>query len=294
VAKLRAELAALRVTITTKDQGLGTSLPEASQATADDDPDLDQLAKAADMLGKALGEASPEVVALRTKLLDERKKKAGAKPIRTQILSLEKRMLRRSKVAEAADATAKDLRVAAERAQKSLLEAEASCCALRAEVETLEMDLQALRIREVAEATKEPMRPGPQAWLSALPREVAEGPEAAADMLLVQAAGDAMDRLFKRARAVQPLPQEQPDPVGEQWRGHGLAQPPADEADDDMEFDDEEDGEIERLLQQAAAVPVQTDGAEDAAAAQSQHRIDLKKKMLEQMRGSVKKRLKRG
>ena len=293
MAKLRAELAALRVTIATKDHAPDASQPEASQASADDDPDLDQLAKAADMLGKALGEAAPEVVALRTKLLDERKRKAGAKPIRTQILNLEKRMLRRSKAADAADANAKDLRAAAELAQKSLLEAEASCGALRAEVETLEMDLQALRIREVAEATKEPMRPGPQAWLSALPREVAEGPEAAADMLLVQAAGDAMDRLFKRAQAAQPPPQEQPDPTGEQWRGHGLAQPPGNDADDDMEFDDDEDGEIERLLQQAAAVPVQTDGAEDAAA-QTQHRMDLKKKMLEQVRGSVKKRLKRG
>ena len=111
-------------------------------------------------------------------------------------------------------------------------------------------------------------------------------------MQLVQAAGEAMDRLLKRAQAAPPQPQEQPVPAGEQWRGHGQAQP-SDDADEDMEFDDDEDGEIERLLQQAAAVPVQTDGVEDAAA-QTQHRLDLKKKMLEQVRGSVKKRLKRG
>ena len=78
----------------------------------DDTPaaaDLGLLVRAAEAMEKAFGAESPEARAVQHKLVEARRDRGGAKPLRTQILAAEREIAKKKKSADAAKQHCKDM-----------------------------------------------------------------------------------------------------------------------------------------------------------------------------------------
>jgi len=93
----------------------GAATKDAKEATAEEGglSEVEQLVVAVEALERAVGADAPMACALRDKLAEARRRRDDAKPLRSQVLALERKMDKRRKAAVAASARAGELAAAA-------------------------------------------------------------------------------------------------------------------------------------------------------------------------------------
>jgi len=274
--------------------------PECRHDDADDEAstvELEHLARAAEAMQKALGAEAPETKAVLQRLQDERKKRDVAKPLRTQILAMERKVDKKKKATAAAAKHAKDLDESIEEAKKRAAEAKQSLEAVQDELQGLEAELQALRLK----ALDGPVGPdhGPIAsaagWMATLPKELQESPEYEGDREALRKAEAAMRRLQALAIAAAPPPMQGGEaPAASQPLQAAASQGyPPQLPDEEMELNDEESGELDRILQEAmgqSASRGDDAGDEAAALARARATAELRSKLVARTKGIVSKK----
>ena len=156
--------------------------------------DLGLLVRAAEAMEKAFGAESPEARAVQHKLLEARSDRDCTKPLRTQILTAERKIAKKKKSADAARQHCKDMEASVAAARRKAEEARRAQDTLQEELQSMETELRDLQLRVVSggasqepppSATDEAVRAGLQ-W-PLLPQAVRDLPEV--QTVLAEAAG---------------------------------------------------------------------------------------------------------
>ena len=280
-SKAQAEIAELKKQLN-ELKAAGAPPP---QPAPDDDDEVEKLEGFFKAAVAAFGDTHEEATRAKVKVEAARRKRAAAKPLRTQAIQAEKKVERHKKAAEAASAKELSLRTELEAAT-------AAAAAARAQLDSAEQELLAIRTAALEEAGGAALpAKAPEAVRALFPKDASFTPAQAALL-------DQVSALLSEAITFKQAEEQSADTV--QGKPDGSANAPEPVRVSPADFEEDIDEAMVDAFLVATGVAMASDSASDSAVAEPPAEgdqvkdLEAKRKAVREQIKMVRKKPKRG